>query len=118
MDAGYIITFSDVMAGIITCMVGVIGFLLRSYFKNILAKNEETNALIKENDKKVNERINKLETETDASIENIKKQISDIKGDFSTSFVLREDFFRSMNSVEDRIKGMDGKLDRLLMQKE
>lgn len=41
---------------------------------------------------------------------------NDIKGDFATTFVLREDFFRSMNGVEDRMRSIDSKIDKLLMQ--
>ena len=39
-----------------------------------------------------------------------------IKGDFATTFVLREDFFRSMNGVEDKMRTIDGKLDKLLLK--
>ena len=57
-----------------------------------------------------------LEEETDRDIANIKQELNDIKGDFATTFVLREDFFRSMNGVEDRMRSIDGKIDKLLMQ--
>lgn len=43
-------------------------------------------------------------------------ELNDIKGDFATTFVLREDFFRSMNGVEDRMRSIDSKIDKLLMQ--
>lgn len=49
-------------------------------------------------------------------IANIKQELNNIKGDFATTFVLREDFFRSMNGVEDRMRSIDGKIDKLLMQ--
>ena len=45
----------------------------------------------------------------------VAQEINDIKGDFATTFVLREDFFRSMNGVEDRMKIIDNKLDKLLL---
>ena len=38
-----------------------------------------------------------------------------LKAIFATTFVLREDFFRSMNGVEDRMKIIDNKLDKLLL---
>ena len=63
----------------------------------------------------MNERIDRLEEKTETDIHDIRQEINDIKGDFATTFVLREDFFRSMNGVEDRVKSMDSKLDRLLM---
>lgn len=112
----YVITFSDVMAGVVAAGLGIIGFLLKGWFEGLRKGNEEIKKQIKENDAKVNARIDKLEENTDRDIANIKKDINDIKGDFATTFVLREDFFRSMNGVEDRIKNMDQKLDKLLMQ--
>ena len=69
-----------------------------------------------ENDNRVNLRIDKLEDRTNDDIENIKKDLSGIKGEFATTFVQREDFFRSMNGMEDVIRRMDGKMDRLLLK--
>ena len=59
--------------------------------------------------------LRKLEEKTGNDIQNIRHEINDIKGDFATTFVLREDFFRSMNGVEDRMKIIDNKLDKLLL---
>ena len=59
--------------------------------------------------------LRKLEEKTGNDIQNIRQEINDIKGDFATTFVLREDFFRSMNGVEDRMKIIDNKLDKLLL---
>lgn len=112
----YVITFSDVMAGVIAAGLGVFSFLLRGWFNNLCKSNDEIKEQIKENDEKVNKRIDRLEEDTDRDIADIKKEINDIKGDFATTFVLREDFFRAMNGVEDKIKSMDQKLDKLLMQ--
>lgn len=117
MPMEYVITFADVMAGVITIIIGVLSFFIKGWFKSIQSNTEEIKKQIKENDDKVNKRIDKLETETDGEIANIKKELNNIKGDFATTFVLREDFFRSMNGVEDRMKSIDGKIDRLLMQK-
>lgn len=122
----YVITFSDVMAGVTALGISGMGFLIKRWFGGIEQKNremqqkiEEGNAAIQEkiekNDAKVNERIDKLEEKTEKDIQNIKQEINDIKGDFATTFVLREDFFRSMNGVEDKIKGIDSKIDRLLL---
>ena len=105
----YVITFSDVMAGVITLGLGVITFFIKGWFNNLKSSTEEIKKQIKENDDKVNKRIDKLEEETDRDIANIKQELNDIKGDFATTFVLREDFFRSMRSI-------DSKIDKLLMQ--
>ena len=112
----YVITFSDVMSGVGTVVVGLIGFLIKGWIDGLRKSNNEIKEQVKENNENLNKRINKLEEDTDREIANIKKEINDIKGDFATTFVLREDFFRSMNGVEDRIKSMDGKLDKLLLQ--
>lgn len=111
------ITFSDVMAGVISLALGILSFFIRSWFKSIQTGNEEIKAKIDENDRKINERVEKLEAQTGADIKNLKEELNDIKGDFATTFVLREDFFRAMNGVEDKVKSIDSKLDRLLMQK-
>lgn len=122
----YVITFSDVMAAVITFGGGIFVFFIKRWFSGIEEKNveiknriEEGNREIQEkierNDEKVNERIDRLEEKTQTDIHSIQQEINDIKGDFATTFVLREDFFRSMNGVEDRIRGMDQKLDKLLL---
>lgn len=122
----YVITFTDVMAAVITLGISVMGFFIKRWFEGMEQRNKETQQKIEQgnkaiqeriekNDAKVNERIDRLEEKTDKDIENIKQEINDIKGDFATTFVLREDFFRSMNGVEDKIKSIDAKLDRLLL---
>lgn len=113
----YIITFADVMVGVIALLLGLLGFLLKGWFHHLNNSTDEIKNQIYENDKAVNKRIDKLEERTDTDIENIKRELGDIKGDFSTAFVLREDFFRSMNGVEDRVRSIDNKIDRLLIQK-
>lgn len=122
----YVITFSDVMAAVITLGISVMGFLVKRWFDGMEQRNKETQKKIEQgnkeiqeriekNDAKVNERIDRLEEKTERDIQNIKEEINDIKGDFATTFVLREDFFRSMNGVEDKVKSIDLKLDRLLL---
>lgn len=61
------------------------------------------------------ERITKVEEKHNNDIKQIQSELSNIKGDFATTFVLREDFFRSMNGVEQKMLSMDSKLDKLLM---
>ena len=91
-------------------VVGLVLLLIIIFVVLINAYNK-----IQKNDEKVNERIDKLEEKTGNDIQNIRQEINDIKGDFATTFVLREDFFRSMNGVEDRMKIIDNKLDKLLL---
>lgn len=122
----YVITFSDVMSALITLFLGFLGWYLKRQYdkreqmdkelKNQMKEgNEAIRERIEKNDQKVNERIDKLEEKTERDIQNIKQELNDIKGDFATTFVLREDFFRAMNGVEDKVKSIDQKMDRLLL---
>ena len=120
----YVITFQNVMAAFIAIGGSIFIFFVKKWFADmekkdleLLVKLESGNKDIKDriekNDAKTNERIDRLEEKT---IRGIKQEINDIKGDFATTFVLREDFFRSMNAVEDKVKSIDSKIDRLLLR--
>lgn len=111
----YVITFADVMAGMMTLAIGALGFFIKGWFKSLKQETDGIRKQIRENDDKVNQRIDKLENRTETDIENIKKEVNGIKGEFSTTFVLREDFFRSVNSMEDAVRKIDNKMDRLLL---
>lgn len=123
----YVITFQNVMAAVIAIGGSVFIFFVKKWFADmekkdseLLVKIESGNRDIKDriekNDARTNERIDRLEEKTVRDIEGIKQEINDIKGDFATTFVLREDFFRSMNAVEDKVKSIDSKIDRLLLR--
>ena len=123
----YVITFQNVMAAFIAIGGSIFIFFVKKWFADmekkdleLLVKLESGNKDIKDriekNDVKTNERIDRLEEKTIRDIEGIKQEINDIKGDFATTFVLREDFFRSMNAVEDKVKSIDSKIDRLLLR--
>lgn len=123
----YVITFQNVMAAFIAIGGSIFIFFVKKWFADmekkdleLLVKLESGNRDIKDriekNDAKTNERIDRLEEKTIRDIEGIKQEINDIKGDFATTFVLREDFFRSMNAVEDKVKSIDSKIDRLLLR--
>lgn len=111
----YIITFGDVMAGVIALAIGLLTWFAKRALESIQRGIQDVKNEMKENHDKVNTRIDKLEDETDADIASIREEINNIKGDFATTFVLREDFFRSMNSVEDKMKSIDSKIDKLLV---
>ena len=110
------ITFSDVMLGVMTLGMSILTYFVKDWFTRMQKSNEEIKGQINKNNDDVNKRIEKLEEKTESDIADIQKQITDIKGDFATSFVLREDFFRAMNGVEDTIKGIGNKIDKLLLR--
>lgn len=124
----YVITFSDVMTGVITLALGVIGFFIKRWFSGLEQKNKEIQSKIEKgnkeiqeriekNDAKVNERIDKLEEKTVKDIQNLKQELNNMKCDISIVYLPRDDFFRAMNGVEDKIGNMDHKIDRLLLMK-
>ena len=105
---------------------GILVFLLKHSFNQInngIAGNSTKIESIKndlqqdiqKNHDKVHERINKLEDKTNADITELRQNLNDIKGDFATTFVLREDFFRYMNSMEENIKDTNSKVDKILL---
>lgn len=111
-------------------VLGVLGailiFLVKHQFNQITdgisansAKLEKVNADlkadIKENYDRVNERIDRVEKEKNKEIAELKQNVNDIKGDFATTFVLREDFFRYMNSMEESVKDTNSKVDQILV---
>lgn len=113
---GYVITFSDVMAGAITLGLGTLAFFIKGWFGSLSTQTAKIEKEIEENDKKVNERIDRLEEATEAEAAEIRKELKDVEKDFPLIYVQREDFFRSMNSVEGQMRDISTKLDQLLIQ--
>ena len=133
----YVITFSNVMAAVITLGLGAIGFFMKRWIGNVeqgskalqqalenttdsLNKkieqgNRDIQEIIQKNDEKVNERIDKLEEKTGKDIQHIKQECIDCKGDFAPPFFRGAAYCREWTGGEDKIKGMDNKLDRLLL---
>lgn len=106
-----------VTIGMVAAITGtIIVFLAKKMFdgieKSISRQGQQLNATVA----KFEDQIASIEEKHKADIREIQKELSSIKGDFATTFVLREDYFRSMNSVEDKMKSMDGKLDKLLLK--
>ena len=114
----YVITFADVMAALITIGMGLLGWFLKNWIADMKAESKATRDSIKQIDEKYDKRMAQLEDETRKETSRLADQINEFKSDFATTFVLREDYFRAMNKVEDSIKGLDNKLDKLLMRSE
>ena len=114
--AGYTITFADVMASIITIVLGVLTFFIKSWFNGVNQSNEQLKKMVKENDDAINRRIDRLEEKHEKMINDLQEEVTAVEKDFPVVYVQRDDFFRSMNSVENKMNNIDGKIDRLLMQ--
>lgn len=112
----YAITFSDVMTGLITIGLGTLGWLLKSWVSELKESNKQNKEAIKQIDEKYEKRISELKDETTKEVRGLEGRIDEFKSDFATTFVLREDYFRAMNKMEDSIKSIDNKIDKLLMR--
>ena len=111
----YVITFADVMAGLIGLGGTVLAFFIKRWFAAIEQGNKEIQNRIEQNDKKVNERIDRLEQKSEEDIQKIKSEISQMKADLPVVYVLREDYIRVANNMEANIKELGRKIDMLLM---
>lgn len=112
---GYTITFSDVMTVVISGALTIIVWFLKSYLSNIQATNEQQNKKLAEIDEKTQRRINAVEEESRNEIKRVDRELADIRGDFATMFVLREDYFRAMDKMDGNFRDIDRKIDRLLI---
>lgn len=111
----YVITFSDVMAGIITLGLGIITFCIKQWFNNLHSQTEKIEKKIDENDKTVNKRIDELEQKTEKDIKDLQNELKAIEKDFPIVYVQRDDFFRSMSGVEQQMRNINNKIDKLLL---
>lgn len=111
---------------VVSALLAVFIFLLKHSFNQIIdgigansgqivqVKDELTSA-IRANYDKTNERIDHLEEKTNVEMAELRQDLNEIKGEFATTFVQREDFFRYMNGMETNIKDTNAKVDKILM---
>lgn len=114
------------MAAVLSIAGALLIFLLKYWFNHTnkgIAGNAERLEQIKvelqeelqRNYEKTNERIDHIEKRTNQDIAELRQNMNDLKGDFATTFVQRDDFFRYMNGMEANIKDTNSKVDKILM---
>ena len=114
------------LAVVLSVFGSVLVFLLKHYFSQIVSgisanvqKIEQVKTDlgedIRKNYDKTNERIDHLEEKTNGEMAELRQDLNEIKGEFATTFVQREDFFRYMNGMEANIKDTNAKVDKILM---
>ena len=96
-------------------IIGVLVYLAKMMINDIKSSIASVGTRMDTALQTYDERITKVEEKHNNDIKQVQSELSNIKGDFATTFVLREDFFRSMNGVEQKMLSMDSKLDKLLM---
>lgn len=114
------------LAVVLSALFAILAFLAKHCFSQImngLSANagkieqvkDELYAAMRENYNKTNERIDHLEEKTNGEMAELRQNLNEIKGEFATTFVQREDFFRYMNGMETNIKDTNAKVDKILM---
>lgn len=114
------------MAAVLSIAGAALIFLLKHWFGQVnggISDNsrrleevkEELQTEMQKNNDKVNERIDHIEEKTNQDIAELRQDMNDLKGDFATTFVQRDDFFRYMNGMETNIKDTNSKVDKILM---
>ena len=108
-------------------IIGVVCYLAKKQFDSILTgiennRNEivEQNVKMTESMKKLEENLDKkiteVKTESDKKVNQVAKDLNDLKSDLPMVYTLREDFIRSMNNVESKMLSIDAKIDKLLQR--
>lgn len=126
-EAAYISAeYFTAVSALLGMMVTALGFFLKHWFGQVnkgISRNAERQEQIKaelqeemqRNNEKINERIDRIEEKTYQDITELRQDMNDLKGDFATTFVQRDDFFRYMNGMEANIKDTNSKVDKILM---
>jgi cell division protein FtsB len=100
----------SILSVVCTVIIALVGWGFRSTIKGLRDAIANNTQDIDKNTKSIEkiaarqaERMDKLET-----------NFNDLKSELPHIYVLREDYIRTMNSVETRVMGIDNKLDRVL----
>ncbi|WP_032122030.1 ATP synthase subunit D [Clostridium amazonitimonense] len=86
MELSWVIQTATMLA------IGAIGYFLKTTMNDI-----------KEDIKKNNARVNDVEGKLSNDISKLKEEMNDLKCDLPLVYVLREDFIRIMNNVDDKL---------------
>ena len=104
MDIAQITAIIGTAASLLcTLIVGVLAY----FFKKTLVSLEDA-------DKKNADDIRAEAAKREQELKELTGQFNDLKSDMPLVYTLREDFIRSMNSVDHNISGLDQKLDQVL----
>ena len=102
-----------IIEGVAACGVGVVGFFVKNQLSNIQKGIRQNSDDIHQQTEKINERIDKVEEKTKRDIEKVEKEFHDFKESIPLFYVTRDDFFRVMHGVENKIDKIDEKLNKL-----
>lgn len=99
----------------ITAIIGAAASLLCTLVVGVLAYFiKKTLGSLEDADKKNADDIREEERKREQDIKDLTGQFNDLKNDLPLVYTLREDFIRSINSVDNNFRTLDGKLDQVL----
>ena len=99
----------------ITAIIGASASLLCTLIVGMLTYFiKKTLVSLEEADKKNAADIREEARRREEELKDLSGQLNDLKSDLPLVYTLREDFIRSMNSVDHNISVLDQKLDRVL----
>ena len=96
-------------------IIGVLVYLAKMMINDIKSSISGFGDRLDTAMKSFDERIDKVEEKHDKDMKQVQAELNNIKSDFPMTFVLREDYFRTMNSVEGKMTSIDEKLSKLLL---
>ena len=99
----------------ITAVIGAAASLLCTLVVGALTYFiKKTLTSLEDADKRNAAAIRAEASKREQELKELNGQLSDLKSDLPLVYTLREDFIRSMNSVDHNISGLDQKLDQVL----
>ena len=99
----------------ITAVIGAAASLVCTLVVGALAYFiKKTLVSLEDADKKNASDIREEAKKREQDLKELTGQLNDLKSDMPLVYTLREDFIRSMNSVDHNISGLDQKLDQVL----
>lgn len=96
-------------------IIGVLVYLAKMMINDIKSSISGFGDRLDTAMKSFDERIDKVEEKHEKDMKQVQAELNNIKSDFPMTFVLREDYFRTMNSVDGKMTSIDEKLSKLLL---
>ena len=96
-------------------IIGVLVYLAKMMINDIKSSISGFGDRLDTAMKSFDERIDKVEEKHEKDMKQVQAELNNIKSDFPMTFVLREDYFRTMNSVEGKMTSIDEKLSKLML---
>lgn len=103
METGQIMMFA--IQTVTTIIVGLVGWSIKSTLAELKNGIEKNSSNIEKND-----------TKQTAAVEQVRKELNELKSDLPLVYTLREDYIRCQQNQEKKMNSIEDKLDKLLQR--